>query len=157
MNKTSTPPRTARIVGSILLVAYLAAAFVLFFWPSGARIHRINLDFWIWLRPLLGNPKGFGPDQAEILANVLVFSLPVLAFCLIFPRVRPWIWVLLAMFASAGIEFTQGYVLPHRKLDVTDFLSNSAGAVLGGFVGVVFLRFMALRDVPSSEDHTVAD
>lgn len=149
MNKKLTPPRIARRVGSILLTGYLVAAAAVFLWPTGTRIHRINLDFWLWLRPILGNPKGFGPDQAEILANGIAFFIPVLALSLIFTRVRPWLWVLLAVVASAAIEITQGYVLPHRKLDVTDFLSNSAGAMLGGFVGVVILRLMALRDNPN--------
>lgn len=151
------PPRIARIVGSVLLLAYLGAAFFLFFWPNGGRIHRINLDFWWKVRTLLGNPPGFGPDQAEILANGIVFFIPVLAFCIIFYKAKPWFWTLLAILASAGIEITQGLVLPHRRLDLTDFLSNSAGAVLGGVVGVVILRFMALRDVPSPQDHSVTD
>jgi glycopeptide antibiotics resistance protein len=83
--------------------------------------------------------------------------LPVLALCLIFVRVKPWIWVLLAALASAGIEVTQGFVLPHRKLDLTDFLANTAGAMLGGFVGVIILRFMGSRVPSDPEDRSAVD
>lgn len=157
MTKEVTPPRLARRVGSLLLCAYLAGAAVLFFWPSGSRIHRMNLDFWWQTRRLFGAPPGYGPDQAEILANAIVMFLPVLALCLIFVRVKPWVWVLLAALASAGIEVTQGFVLPHRKLDLTDFLANTAGAMLGGFVGVIILRFMGSRVPSDPEDRSAVD
>ncbi|MDO5699857.1 MAG: VanZ family protein [Bowdeniella nasicola] len=123
-----------------LLGVYAIAAAFLFFWPSGSKIHRLNLDVWLWLRAR-GLPLWVAPEHVEQVANTLVFALPVAALVFAFPRGRPLWWIIGGMAVSATIETTQALVLPGRQMDWWDFVFNSLGTI----VGVITGRYLARR------------
>lgn len=128
------PPRGGRVhvnvwPGSVLVLC-LAAGAVLFLWPAGSRLHRLNLDIWLMLRTW-GLPDAVGPDHMEFLFNVLVFAGLVILVAWTFPRVAWRWWIVAAVTTSIMIETVQGFVLPDRNMDWVDVVSNSTGAVLG--------------------------
>ncbi|MDO5619710.1 VanZ family protein [Kocuria sp.] len=128
--------------GGVLAVC-LAAGALLFLWPAGARLHRLNLDIWLTLRTW-GLPDVVGPDQLEFLFNVLVFGGLVVLLAWTFPVVRWRWWLVIAVAASLMIETVQGFVLPDRNMDWIDVMANSTGAVLGILV-LAICRFVGTR------------
>ncbi|MEO6827222.1 MAG: VanZ family protein [Microbacteriaceae bacterium] len=75
-------------------------------------------------------------DRLEFTANMAMF-LPVgLFFLLLFGRRLWWLAILLSFALTVGIEFVQLF-LPTRVSDVRDILSNTSGAVIGVFLGLV--------------------
>lgn len=131
-----------------MLLVCLAAGAVLFLWPAGSRLHRLNLDIWLTLRQW-GLPDAVGPDQLEFFFNVLVFAGFVVVLAWTFPRVsRRW-WLAIAVTVSLLIETVQGFVLPDRNMDWVDVAANSTGAVLGVTVLAV-LRLVSPRPLRRS-------
>lgn len=125
------------------LILCLAAGAVLFLWPAGSRLHRLNLDIWLTLRQW-GLPDAVGPDQMEFLFNVLVFAVIVTLVAWSFPMVRLRWWLAAAVAVSLMIEIIQGFVLPDRNMDWVDVVANTTGAVLAAS-GVALLRWVRNR------------
>ncbi|MDQ0743884.1 glycopeptide antibiotics resistance protein [Clavibacter sp. B3I6] len=84
---------------------------------------------------------GFRYSMIEEVANVALFApLGMLGVLAVGPR-RWWFVALTATGLSAGVELTQGALLPARVASVTDVAANGLGAVLGAaFAAVVALR-----------------
>lgn len=131
--------------GIAVLLLYFLAALLLFFWPRGDVVHRINLTLWSELRKFL-LPRWVSPDHLEQVFNVLVFAFPVLVILLTFPSLRR-IWVFAAAaLASFAIELTQGEFLPARLMDWTDFMSNVIGAGLGVLIATIVQKSRGRQD-----------
>lgn len=139
-----------RRVGQGLLAAYLACAALIFFWPDGSAIHRLNLDLWLALRRM-GLPRWITPDHTEQVFNVLAFAIPVAITLVVLPRLRVWRVVAVGIGASMSIELVQGYLLNARKMDWLDCAANSLGVVLGAVVAIVLRRAAANHRVPQDE------
>lgn len=52
------------------------------------------------------------------------------AFFMLAMRQKAWLWLLLGLLFSTGTEMLQ-YLLPYRRFNINDLISNSLGIVLG--------------------------
>lgn len=91
---------------------------------------------WEWTLPT--------PDRVELFANVALFAPPV--FLAAVASRRPLPTVVLGSAASAAIEALQAAVPAiGRSCSSDDWVSNSAGAVIGGAVAVAALWLAGRR------------
>ena len=66
----------------------------------------------------------------DLAGNFLLYFPLGLLVGLRLPRLRLWVWALLAVALTATIEIVQGVIL-NRSADITDVVMNGLGAVIG--------------------------
>lgn len=152
----------ALVAASVVLYASALVAFTLFPFPDfdgGYCAKHAGRSYW-QLQPLasLDDVTAYASDHTllqtltsgvflQVLMNV-VFFLP-LGFFLAYRSRRSLLATTLIAFAvSLSIELTQGTGLwglapcPYRLADVDDLITNTAGGVLGWFIGWVLRRVL---------------
>jgi len=80
----------------------------------------------------------------EFWANVAMFVPVGLFFLLLLGRRRWWAAIVLGIFLTCAIEFTQMF-LPGRVSDPRDIVANSVGAIVGVVVALVVTWPAAVR------------
>ncbi|MDT0202379.1 VanZ family protein [Nocardioides sp. AE5] len=122
---------------------YVAVAAYLVFWPQpdtpGGAVASVS-DLFAWL-----GLDGFGPVQVEIALNVLLFVPLTVLGAVLWPQVRAWQWVVIAMVATLAIESTQYVALPGRSATVSDLIANTSGAILGLAPGIWLRAWLSRR------------
>lgn len=69
------------------------------------------------------------------------FFMPVM-------KQKPWFWLILGLLFSTGTEMLQ-YLLPYRRFNVNDLLSNSLGILLGMAVVTILISVLRQRMIAS--------
>lgn len=105
---------------------YFAAIILLITLPINASGSRLNLNNITVVR-----------IRGDYLAHALVF-IPW-AFFMTTMRQPLWLWLLLGLLFSTGTELLQ-YLLPYRRFNINDLISNSLGILLGLLIFVVLTR-----------------
>lgn len=114
---------------SLYVLAPLAG--LLFFWPHGATLHRVNLEIWLWLRIRVGVPRYVTPEWVEQILNFAVFFVIWGCVRLAVPSVRAVRLVIFGIVAALGIELVQLSWLPERSFDWFDFIFTGVGGMSG--------------------------
>ncbi len=128
-----------RVLGWLLAV-YGAGAVVVLLFPVGLLLGRLVHGLYrLGLR--IGMPASLGPRWYEFGLNVVLFAVPTVLAVLLWPHVRRWVWLGLAVGISLVVELIQGLWLP-RTRDVVDVIANVLGAVVG-LVAVTVLGHQA--------------
>jgi len=129
----SRPAREQRPARRALLVALLGACLIggvaIVVLPIGWALNR----FVVWLYyagRTIGIPSFVTVGAYDVALNLLLFALPVALAATLWPKVRWWLWVLVALIASTTIELLQFAGLP-RDASAADVLVNTVGAVIG--------------------------
>ena len=137
-----------------VLMVYAAGMFGVLLLPVGTLIGAVVM----WLHGLggaIGMPGFLTPRWYEFGLNMALFAVPAVLVVLLWPRVRRWLWLALALGLSVAVELIQGAALP-RTADIVDVIANVSGAFLG-LAAVAILGQPAaaadpadilLRDVP---------
>ena len=110
---------------------YFAAIILLITLPINASGSRLNLNNITVVR-----------IRGDYLAHALVF-IPW-AFFMTTMRQPLWLWLLLGLLFSTGTELLQ-YLLPYRRFNINDLISNSLGILLGLLIFIVLLRQLKPR------------
>ena len=135
---------TAAVLGAGLVGQHDAAT-------SSGAVRRLS-----WTLSRRGLPYDPTANVVEFSLNVALFVPGAFAAALLWPRVRWWQWVLVALVVSAGIETVQGAFLPGREAQVRDLCSNTLGGALGAGAAVLLRRAVpALRPGPADRSATV--
>ncbi|WP_129360684.1 MULTISPECIES: VanZ family protein [Micrococcaceae] len=127
-----------RLAVTVFAVLVLIAA-VCFFWPNGAHIGQILINIWLFLTPTPWLREHISPASVEQGMNAIVFVPLTACLVLAFPRIRIWVWWIVAIFGSSFIEVFQYAFLPGRKFDPIDAVFNSVGGILGTAVGLALV------------------
>lgn len=135
-NRVSDPWPSRRIWLRRALVTYVIGLLLAVTLPIGHLID-ISLIRLYQLGRLVGVPNGVSPAWYEFLLNVALFAVPTAMAAVLWPAVRPWIWVFAACGGSIAIEIVQYLVLP-RVADPRDVVANTLGAAVG--LGAIRLR-----------------
>lgn len=93
-----------------------------------------------------GVPDWFGYGELEFSANVLMFIPLGFFLALLLSQRFWWLAVLIGPAFSAAIEAAQYVYLDDRTADVSDFISNSIGALLGALVAFIIRALVYHRD-----------
>ena len=64
------------------------------------------------------------------------------AFFMVAMKQRPWTWLILGLIFSTGTELLQ-YLLPYRRFNINDLISNSLGILLG--IGILIFLMNGLK------------
>jgi glycopeptide antibiotics resistance protein len=64
------------------------------------------------------------------------------AFFMVAMKQRPWTWLVLGLLFSTGTELLQ-YLLPYRRFNINDLISNSLGIFLG--IGILIFLMNGLK------------
>ena len=96
---------------------YFAAIILLITLPINASGSRLNLNNITVVR-----------IRGDYFVHALVF-IPW-AFFMTSMRQPLWLWLILGLLFSTGTEMLQ-YLLPYRRFNINDLISNSLGIVLG--------------------------
>ncbi len=64
------------------------------------------------------------------------------AFFMVAMKQRPWTWLILGLLFSTGTELLQ-YLLPYRRFNINDLISNSLGILLG--IGILIFLMNGLK------------
>lgn len=119
------------VADAVLLVALGGIAVLTLGDPMGPQPDRINLipfrDQW-WALQGLVDPN---LATATLVANVVLFVPLGAALAARFPAASTWSLVLLAAGVSLAVEAAQALLDIGRLADVTDLLTNTAGAAIG--------------------------
>lgn len=129
----SRPAREQRPARRSLIVALLGACLIgglaIVLLPIGWMLNR----FVVWLY-YAGRSMGIPPfvtvETYDVALNLLLFALPVALAATLWPRVRWWLWALIALTLSTTVELVQFAALP-RDASAADVLVNTIGAVVG--------------------------
>ena len=105
---------------------YFAAIILLITLPINASGSRLNLNNITVVR-----------IRGDYFVHALVF-IPW-AFFMTSMRQPLWLWLLLGLLFSTGTELLQ-YLLPYRRFNINDLISNSLGILLGLILFVVLTR-----------------
>ncbi|MDJ1370121.1 VanZ family protein [Gulosibacter molinativorax] len=140
-------PRRRGASRTILWVAFglcVAGVLAIVFLPIGWMLNRLIV--WLYYAgKSLGMPGVVTLGWYEFGLNVLLFAVPVALASLLWRRVPWWVWPLLALVVSGGIEVVQLVFLP-REFSLRDVVANTLGAVLGAAV-VALARARGRRKV----------
>ncbi|WP_165168554.1 VanZ family protein [Rothia uropygialis] len=149
-----------RLAVTVFAVLAMIAA-VCFFWPNGAQIGQTLINIWRILTPTPWLRHHISPESVERGMNAMVFVPLTACLVLAFPRIRIWVWWILAILGSSFIEFFQYAFLPGRIFDPVDAVFNSLGGILGTVVGLALLwtihRVWARKHQSSQEQVFGAD
>lgn len=128
--------RTARLTAVAIALAVVAAVTLT---PSSYPVHAINL---VPFRDVAAARGGDGLTRSLVncAGNVALFLPLGGSLALFHPRLRTWVVLGCAVLTSAGIELLQYAPAIGRATDVTDVLTNSAGALAGWFAGLGLRR-----------------
>ncbi len=66
------------------------------------------------------------------------------AFFMVAMKQRPWTWLVLGLIFSIGTELLQ-YLLPYRRFNINDLISNSLGILIGLLIFMLLLRRLKPR------------
>jgi glycopeptide antibiotics resistance protein len=66
------------------------------------------------------------------------------AFFMAAMKQRPWTWLFLGLLFSTGTELLQ-YLLPYRRFNINDLISNSLGILIGLLIFMLLLRRLKPR------------
>ena len=105
---------------------YFIAIILLITLPINASGSRLNLNNITVVR-----------IRGDYFVHALVF-IPW-AFFMTSMRQPLWLWLLLGLLFSTGTELLQ-YLLPYRRFNINDLISNSLGILLGLILFVVLTR-----------------
>lgn len=108
----------------LVLVGVLAVVFL----PIGWQLNR----FVVWLYYFgqrLGVPRFVPLDAYDVGLNMLLVAVPTAIAAALWPRVRPWVWVVAVAVFSITVESIQYLALP-REASIQDVIASVAGAVL---------------------------
>ena len=152
----------AFVAAAVVLYASALVAFTLFPFPdfdAGYCAKHADRSYW-QLRPFasLEDVTAYASDHTllqtltsgvflQVLMNV-VFFVPLGFFLAYRSRRSLMTTTLIALAVSLSIELTQGTGLwglaqcPYRLADVDDLITNTAGGVLGWFLGVLLRRWL---------------
>ena len=143
MPHPSQDSRPRLVVACVALTAAAAVAAVLVLAPTpalpSAVVHRLS-------RVLVGAglPWPAATAAADAALNVALFVPWSFLAALLWRRVHWWQWVAVGYLVSASVEGTQWLLLTGRTAQVTDLVSNTAGAAIGA--GACFLLVRGGRD-----------
>lgn len=140
----TTPPRRvprSRIVGAVLLAAYLAFAALVVLWPQ--RVDGDSLGVYRVLYQLygVGMPRWITYNLVQFVANVALTAPIGLFLAMMLPRRLWWVATLACVALFAAGEIAQLF-LPARMPSLLDWLANS----LGGLIGALIWRVTGHRD-----------
>ena len=154
---TAAPPPTAPaekwtrtrakvVVLWLSTLATVGAVAAVLLWPSPVDrpVYGDVLKALTWLQAR-GLPDWVTYNDVEQLANVALFVVPGLLVCLLLPRSRWWLALVLCVCLSAGMELAQDLFLPERSASGKDVLFNGAGALIGVVLGVLAQSIGAAR------------
>ena len=143
MSRPAREPRPSRRPLLIALAVSLIGAAAIVFLPIGWSLNR----FIVWLYYAgrgIGIPSFVTIEVYDTALNLLLFALPVALAAAVWPRVRWWLWALIALIASAVVELLQFAALP-RDASAADVLVNTLGAVLGAATTALARTWIASR------------
>ncbi|TDN90538.1 VanZ family protein [Microbacterium sp. BK668] len=127
------PGVPARIIGIVLLAAYLALGATIVLWPQ--RVDGDSLDVYRVLYQLYGRgmPRWITYDVVQFAANVVLAAPMAFFLAMILPGRLWWVAALLCS-ALFGLGEAAQFFLPSRMPSVWDVVANSAGAVIGALL-----------------------
>ena len=136
MGSGASPPRRwiVKIAAVAALFLYGVGAVLLFFWPDGESVRVLMIDLW-YVAKGLGLPAWVSPEVFSVGANVAAFVPGTFALVVLLPRVKWWLWGLVAVLVSAGIELMQMAFLESRVPEGMDVGANGLGGFLGAGLG----------------------
>ena len=88
-------------------------------------------------------------DVVEFALNVALFVPLGMTVAVLLPRVPWWLWALVGLAASSGVEALQLVFLDARSATLKDIWANTLGMALGGFAASAWVG-LARRRVHAS-------
>jgi len=137
-------------VAAAVLALYPIGAGALLLTADGWAVNRANVQVWSAVTAVTGGRGVITPEVFAVLANVALFVPLLAALAVLVPR---WWWVLPASALSIGVELYQ-LGLGTRQADVLDVLANTAGAVLGVWLGRAIHRRISGDAAPAAGGRT---
>jgi hypothetical protein len=136
----------SRRLPHILLGVTTLAILAMTLWPDprggdGKPLARTIVD---WLHTA-GMPTAITFEAVEFTANIMLFVPFGLFLALSLVR---WMWpwaIVLGVAFTLLIEFLQAAFLPERFPTVSDLVANTAGALIGGALSLLFRRRSSRR------------
>lgn len=122
----------------VLFAAYVACLGFVLLNPH-VSVPSESVGFGADVAERLGAPAWIlEPRRWEFLCNALVFvPIPVLGV-VAWPGTGWLTWVLACLAGSLGVELAQAALLPERSATSIDVVANTAGAVLGSLVAILW-------------------
>lgn len=128
-----------------LLVGYCLFLAWVVLWPSGAPATETVTHTTAALQRAGAPTQLTAGDRVEFALNtVMVVPVPLLA-SLLWRRWSWQAWTAYGFLASCAVEGFQGLFLPERSAQMTDIVSNTLGALVGGLLGAAGRRIFAVR------------
>jgi glycopeptide antibiotics resistance protein len=85
--------------------------------------------------------------RGDYLAHALIFF--PWAFFMLPMQQKAWSWSILGLFFSTGTELLQ-YLLPYRRFNINDLISNSLGILLGMIVLLLVMKRLKQQQNPDN-------
>jgi hypothetical protein len=141
----------SRRLPSILLTVTIIAILLLTLWPDprdgdGTPLARAIVE----ALHAAGLPAAITFEAVEFTANIVLFVPFGLFLALTLPR---WMWpwaVVLGLAFTLLVELLQAALLPERFASTSDLVANTAGALIGGLLSLLFRRGHHRRRAPEN-------
>jgi len=130
---------TTRKAAAVLLVLYSAGLLYILLTPS-AEVPTTSISWVAQRAARLGAPDWLlVPTRFEFVLNVLILIPATALGSVVWPRTNWRDWTAYGFVFAAGVELTQGLLLPARSAQFIDVVANG----LGAFAGAVLVAFLA--------------
>lgn len=149
-------PSIVAVTARVLIVPYVVGLALIVFLPASVAGRVTGIAFRIarFVSDLTGISLSTSNTIFEFLANIALFVPLGLLLAVGWPRVRPWVIILLGYSASATIELTQT-LLPSRVPTISDVVANTLGTIVGCVVVRVVMRGVGTQRAREREGRSV--
>lgn len=134
------------VAARVLLVPYAIALGLIVWLPGEEASKATGIVFWFarFVSDLTGLPLAISSTVFEFLANIVLFVPLGLLLTLGWPRLKPWLVVLIGCASSITIELVQ-LAIPSRYSTVSDVIANTLGTAVGCGIGMLVVRALRTR------------
>ncbi|UYO96353.1 VanZ family protein [Microbacterium sp. M28] len=128
-------PSIITVTARVLIVPYVIGLALIVFLPASVASRATGIAFRIarFVSDLTGISLSTSDTIFEFLANIALFVPLGVLLAAGWPRLRPWVIILVGYSASATIELTQT-LLPSRVPTISDVVANTLGTIVGCLV-----------------------
>lgn len=147
-NESSIKEKTKRTVIWLLFFVYVAILLRLTVFRYGFGMYehfsgKLNLELFTNYIPIIQEGHWF--DFVYLFFGNIVWFIPWGLFFRAYLKQPTWISILSGTLLSVLIETLQ-YIFAVGDAELDDVILNTAGAVLGNYIGSAFLRFQRKRE-----------
>ena len=141
------PSHARQWLAAVLLVIVLGIILLITMWPAPVdKGYSGAIDKVLTVMHRNGIPTWFGYHHLEFTANIVMFVPLGFLITLLLTQRLWWLALIICPAISISIELTQAAFLAARFATVSDVVSNTIGAILGIFIGVLLRAVVYNRD-----------